>query len=64
VLTRSINPLGRAVLPFWDGCSGHKALAATTARLSRRFAEVFGSDDMHFHDGRNEALCRWVLRRS
>ena len=41
-----------------------KALAATTARLSRMFANVFaeaGSDDLHFHDTRHEALCRWVL---
>ena len=55
---------GGRFLPFWDGRSDPKALAATTARLSRRFAEVFaeaGSDDLHFHDSRHEALCRWVL---
>jgi hypothetical protein len=28
------------------------------------FADVFAeaqSDDLHFHDSRHEALCRWVL---
>lgn len=49
---------------LWDGQLEPKALAATTARLSRLFANVFaeaGSDDLHFHDTRHEALCRWVL---
>jgi hypothetical protein len=30
----------------------------------RLFANVFveaGSDDLHFHDIRDEAMCRWVL---
>src|ERR1700730_4949882 len=55
---------GGQFLPFWDGRSDPKALAATTARLSRMFADVFAearSDDLHFHDSRHEALCRWVL---
>jgi integrase len=52
------------LIPLWDGRLEPKALAATTARLSRLFASVFtdaGSDDLHFHDARHEALCRWVL---
>jgi integrase len=55
---------GGQFLPFWDGRSDPKALAATTARLSRMFADVFTeaqSNDLHFHDSRHEALCRWVL---
>jgi integrase len=52
------------LIPIWDGQLESKALAATTARLSRMFSNVFaeaGSDDLHFHDTRHEALCRWVL---
>lgn len=52
------------LIPLWDGQLEPRALAATTARLSRMFANVFaeaGSDDLHFHDTRHEALCRWVL---
>ena len=55
---------GGQLIPLWDGQLEPKALAATTARLSRLFANVFaeaGSDDLHFHDSRHEALCRWVL---
>jgi integrase len=55
---------GGQLIPLWDGQLEAKALAATTARLSRLFANVFaeaGSDDLHFHDSRHEALCRWVL---
>lgn len=52
------------LIPLWDGQLEPKALAATTARLSRMFANVFaeaGSDDLHFHDTRHEAVYRWVL---
>jgi integrase len=52
------------LIPLWDGRREPDALAATTARLSRLFANVFaeaGSEDLHFHDTRHEALCRWVL---
>ena len=52
------------LIPLWDGRRQPDALAATTARLSRLFANVFaeaGCDDLHFHDTRHEALCRWVL---
>ena len=52
------------LIPLWDGQLEPKALAATTARLSRMFANVFaeaGSDDLPFHDTRHEALYRWVL---
>ena len=52
------------LIPLWDGRREPDALAATTAKLSRLFANVFaeaGSDDLHFHDIRHEALCRWVL---
>jgi len=55
---------GTQLIPLWDGQLEPKALAATTARLSRLFANAFaeaGSDDLHFHDTRHEALCRWVL---
>ena len=52
------------LIPLWDGRREPDALAATTSKLSRLFAGVFtdaGSDDLHFHDARHEALCRWVL---
>lgn len=58
---------GAELIPLWDGQLEPKVLAATTARLSRLFANVFaeaGSDDLHFHDTRHEALCRWVLESS
>jgi integrase len=58
---------GTQLIPLWDGQLEPKALAATTARLSRLFANAFaeaGSDDLHFHDTRHEALCRWVLESS
>lgn len=58
---------GTQLLPFWDGRLEPKALAATTATLSRLFAKVFaetGSEDLHFHDTRHEAICRWVLESS
>jgi hypothetical protein len=40
------------------------SLSATTSRVSALFARVFelaGSEELHFHDSRHEALCRWVL---
>jgi integrase len=52
------------LVPLRDGRLEPEALAVTTARLSRLFTNVFveaGSDDLHFHDTRHEALCRWVL---
>lgn len=52
------------LLPFWDGSLDPKVLEKTTSELSRRFRRVFaeaGSIDLHFHDTRHEALCRWVL---
>lgn len=55
---------GGQFIPLWDGRLEPKALAATTARMSRLFTNDFaeaGSDDLHFHDTRHEALCRWVL---
>lgn len=44
---------GGELIPLWDGRPEPKALAATTARLSRRLTNVFaeaGSDDLHFHN--------------
>jgi hypothetical protein len=52
------------LIPLWDGQHEPKALAATTARLSRLFTNAFaeaGSEDLNFHDARHESLCRWVL---
>jgi integrase len=52
------------LLPFWNGQLTHEVLKSTTAELSRMFADVFqgaGSRDLHFHDTRHEAVCRWVL---
>jgi integrase len=55
---------GGRVFPFWDGRLDTDVLRATTSRVSALFAGVFdeaGSEDLHFHDSRHEALCRWVL---
>ncbi len=55
---------GRQLLPFWNGQPTHESLKATTAELSRVFADVFdeaGVEDLHFHDTRHEAVCRWVI---
>jgi len=55
---------GGRVFPFWDGRLDSDVLRATTSRVSALFAGVFdeaGSEDLHFHDSRHEALCRWVL---
>jgi integrase len=55
---------GGRVFPFWDGRLDSDVLRATTSRVSALFAGVFdevGAEDLHFHDSRHEALCRWVL---
>jgi integrase len=55
---------GDRLFPFWDGRLDKVSLRATTSRVSALFARVFeeaGSADLHFHDSRHEALCRWVL---
>lgn len=52
------------VLPFWQGDLDPKHLTDLTSQLSRDFARAVaaaGVDDIHFHDTRHEALCRWVL---
>jgi len=65
LLDTSSSPCRRSgPWPAWDGLKELKALAATTARVSRLYANVFaeaGSDDLHFHNTRHEGLCRWVL---
>lgn len=56
--------IGGRVFPFWDGRLDSDVLRATTSHVSALFAGVFdeaGSEDLHFHDSRHEALCRWVL---
>lgn len=53
------------LLPFWDGDLSAAALKNTTSHISRRFRQVFreaGCIDLHAHDTRHEAVCRWVLR--
>jgi integrase len=55
---------GGRLFTCWDGRLEKAALKATTSRVSAQFAQVFeaaGSVDLHFHDSRHEALCRWVL---
>jgi integrase len=55
------------LLPFWDGTSTKQALQKASWDLSRMFRQVFeavGSEDLHFHDTRHEAVCRWVLTTS
>lgn len=52
------------LFPFWDGNLAASVLKATTSRLSHMFAALFekaGSRELHFHDARHEAVCRWVL---
>lgn len=53
------------LVPIWDGDLGAAALKNTTSYISRRFRQVFrdaGCIDLHVHDTRHEAVCRWVLR--
>jgi integrase len=52
------------LLPFWDGDLDEDALRKTTSKVSKLFQQVFakvGCVDLHFHDTRHEAVCRWVL---
>jgi integrase len=52
------------LLPFWDGTRTKEALQRASWDLSRMFRRVFeavGSEELHFHDTRHEAVCRWVL---
>jgi integrase len=52
------------LFPFWDGNLDEDALRRTTSHLSKLFRQVFvkaGCPDLHFHDTRHEAVCRWVL---
>jgi len=52
------------IFPFWDGRLAPEVLKETTYRVSRSFSDVFKeahSGDLHFHDSRHEAICRWVI---
>lgn len=52
------------LLPFWNGSLHDKVLEKTTRDLSLRYSKLFERmklKDLHFHDTRHEALCRWVL---
>jgi integrase len=54
----------RHLLPFWQGDLDPKHLTDLTSKLSKDFAKAVASagvDDLHFHDTRHEAVCRWVL---
>jgi integrase len=73
---RTLAALERGEMPDWlkepvrrecdtiaDLIRAYRGIIAT-AELSRMFADVFqgaGSRDLHFHDTRHEAVCRWVL---
>jgi integrase len=53
------------LFPFWDGRIDPKNLKETTSMVSKMFSKVFreaGCPDLHFHDCRHEAVCRWVLK--
>ncbi len=55
---------GGRLFPFWDGNLAKAALKETTSSLSKMWTTLFnsaGSEDLHFHDTRHEAVCRWVL---
>jgi len=55
---------GKQLLPFWEGERSKNVFKKTTGTVSRLFAALFkeaGSIDLHFHDTRHEAVCRWVL---
>lgn len=52
------------LLPFWNGSLRDEDLEKTTGEVSLLYAKLFKLltiDDLHFHDARHEALCRWVL---
>ena len=55
---------GRYLLPYWRGELETDRLNELTSRRSRYFARAVahaGLEDLHFHDCRHEAICRWVL---
>lgn len=59
----SVRENGR-LFQFWDGNLAKASLKETTSRLSKMWTTLFedaGSEDLHFHDTRHEAVCRWVL---
>lgn len=55
---------GPYLLPYWQGHLDAARLDELTSRLSRDFSRAValaGLEDLHFHDCRHEAVCRWVL---
>lgn len=60
---RAAGTEGR-VFPFWNGAQDKKSLDECSGAVSRMFSRHFkavGSVDLHFHDTRHEAICRWVI---
>ncbi len=53
------------LFPWWDGDLSIKALEKLTSKLSRKWntiARLAKCDDLHFHDLRHEATCRFFER--
>lgn len=57
------QPDGELLFPFWD--NKQESLRRTTMKLSRKWttiARLAGCNDLHFHDLRHEAVCRFYER--
>ncbi len=54
------------VFPWWDGIKDRKSIDSTSAKLTSRFRYLFGFArcvDLHEHDLRHEATCKWYELR-
>jgi integrase len=56
---------GERLFPLWSGSFERRELERVTALYSARFSRIFaaaGCPDLHFHDLRHEAVCRFYER--
>jgi integrase len=64
--SRACHGANKALLfPFWNGQHAEEVLEETTSRVSAYYRDVFDEaqcDDLHFHDLRHEAICRFFIR--
>jgi integrase len=68
LLIRSALPSGsnNLVFPFWNGDPSEATLKRVSGKLSARFRSTFAYcniDDLHEHDLRHEAVCRFMTMR-
>ena len=64
-MPRGEGSVGDQLIPFWEGATSLRTLAATTSKLSRRVKRVFehaGCPGLNFPGLRYEATCRLYER--